>query len=99
MPKQTRFRTVRQELGLSQEAAGRLLGVTLQTAYRWDSGKFKTPEEMLGLLPILAGGQLPKPCKEAEAKGLNVPFLADHIRGCDACQRVLAYIRLKTGKL
>jgi transcriptional regulator with XRE-family HTH domain len=39
MPKQTRFRTVRQELGLSQEAAGRLLGVTLQTAYRWDSGK------------------------------------------------------------
>jgi transcriptional regulator with XRE-family HTH domain len=99
MPKETRFRSLRQKLGLSQEAAGRLLGVTLQTAYRWDSGKFKTPDEMLGLLPILAAGHLPKPCKEAESKGLNVPFLADHIRGCDACQRVLAYIRLKTGKL
>jgi transcriptional regulator with XRE-family HTH domain len=99
MPKPTRFRTVRQELGLSQEAAGRLLGVTLQTAYRWDSGKFKTPDEMLGLLPILAAGHLPKPCKEADSKGLNVQFLAEHIHGCVACQRVLAYIRLKTGKL
>jgi transcriptional regulator with XRE-family HTH domain len=99
MPKETQFRSLRQKLGLSQEAAGRLLGVTLQTAYRWDSGKFKTPDEMLGLLPILAAGHIPKPCKESESKGLNVPFLAEHVRGCDACQRVLAYIRLKTGKL
>ena len=89
------FKEVREELGLSQEKAARLLGVTLQTAYRWDNGKTGTPPEMILLLPMMVANKAPSWCKVAEKEGLSPAFLAGHIHGCDDCRVALAYINMK----
>jgi DNA-binding XRE family transcriptional regulator len=89
------FNEIREALGLSQERAARLLGVTLQTAYRWDNGKTDAPAEMMVLLPMMVANKAPSWCKVAEKEGLSPAFLAGHIPGCDECKLSLAYLNVK----
>jgi transcriptional regulator with XRE-family HTH domain len=90
-----RLRTVREKLGLSQEAAARLLNVSLQSVNRWERGKWEPStgnDTVLALLPILAAGEVPKPCATAKREGFNIAFLSRHVRGCPDCRLAVAYL-------
>ncbi len=72
-----RLRTVREKLGLSQEAAARLLNVSLQSVNRWERGKFEPTtgnDTVLALLPIIAAGGVPKPCAASRVTFAVVPI-------------------------
>lgn len=89
------LKAVREKLGLSTEAVSRLLGVSPKTVYRWEHGEFEASagnEAILQLIPMLAKGKVPQPCKEAQGRGLDVEFLSRHLRGCADCRLVFAYL-------
>ena len=98
MPKTTpnRLKAAREKLGLSQEAVARLLGVSLRSVTRWEAGEFESStggnDAILQLLPFLAEGKVPQPCKEARKHGLDTTFLAQHVRGCDQCRLAVLYL-------
>ena len=72
-----------------------MLGVSAKTVYRWEHGQFEASagnDAILQLIPILAKGKVPQPCKEAQGRGLDIEFLARHVRGCPDCRLVFAYL-------
>ena len=90
-----RLKAMRQKLEISQEAAARILNVSLQTVNRWERGKFEPStgnDTMLALLPILEAGGVPKPCAAAKRAGFDIEFLAKHVRGCPDCRVAVFYL-------
>ncbi len=89
-----KFKAIREKHHLSQMAVARLLGVSLKTVYRWETGGDASAgsDAILELIPILAAGKVPETCKDARKRGLDAAFLASHIPGCDDCRVFFAYI-------
>src|SRR5258708_33285964 len=90
-----KFKALREKHHRSQMAVARLLGVSLKTIYRWETGEGDASagnDAILELIPILASGKVPQVCKDARKHGLDASFLAGHIPGCDDCRVFFAYL-------
>src|SRR5258708_30828912 len=95
LPLSNLCKATRENLGLSQEAVARLLGVSLKSVYRWESGEIKASagnDAILELIPILAKGKVPEACKDARKHVLDPRFLATHVPGCADCRVFFRYI-------
>ena len=90
-----KLKALREKLGLSQEAAARLLNVSLKSVYRWENGKFEASagnDAILELLPILAQRKVPQACKDSRKHGFDTAFLAGHVRDCAECRLAILYL-------
>ncbi len=85
------FKTMREQLQLSQEHAAHLLGVTLMTVSRWERGLFQIPPEAF-LLSAIAKAKPPLPCAEGRRIGFDTGKLAAHAPGCKQCRDSVTYI-------
>jgi transcriptional regulator with XRE-family HTH domain len=95
--KETAFKRLRIKLGLTQKQCGDLLGYAPNTAIRYETARNPTPDWVMVLLPMLAAGEIPKPCKATAAiKWSDTQFLAGHIGRCPDCILALIYLRQKS---
>lgn len=102
MTKSKQLQELREKLGLTQEQIARLMGVSLQTVWRWLNSKDKkqeTPDYVFDLLPILARKDVPRFCADATAARREETFLAQHINGCKQCQMVIQFLKIKAEEL
>jgi DNA-binding transcriptional regulator YiaG len=95
MAKVSPLKNLRDKLGLTQQKVAYLMGVSLQTVWRWEhskDAKQEPPAYIFDLLPILAAGRVPDWCKDTVAAGYAVPFLAQHVLNCSQCKLVTTYL-------
>jgi transcriptional regulator with XRE-family HTH domain len=92
----SRLKALRGSLNLSQQALSNLLGVSLQTIWRWENQEFDFDPSLLNLIPILHSGKTPDWCDSTKKTRADVTALLPHIKGCEQCQMVLFYLDLKT---
>lgn len=97
--KASTFKALRDKLDLTQQKIAYLLGVSLQTVWRWEhstNAKQEPPDYVFDLLPILAAGKTPTWCKETAAAGCATSFLAQHVLSCKQCKLVVTYLAGRT---
>jgi transcriptional regulator with XRE-family HTH domain len=85
---------LREKLGLSQQALSQLLGVSLQTVWRWEKGKFEIDDAILRLIPELHAKRPPYWCEVGKSAAANdTKELADHLSsGCKQCRDVIYFL-------
>jgi transcriptional regulator with XRE-family HTH domain len=99
MAKISPLKAVRDRLDLTQQKIAYLLGVSVQTVWRWEHSqneKQEPPAYIFDLLPILAAGKTPEWCKETAAAGYSTTFLAQHVLNCKQCKLVVTYLEGRT---
>jgi len=90
------LKKLRDSLGLSQQALSNLLGVSLQTIWRWENQEFEFDPKLLNLIPILHSEKIPDWCDSTKKSRADVTTLLSHVKGCEQCQMVLFYLDSKT---
>jgi transcriptional regulator with XRE-family HTH domain len=90
------LKKLRGELGMSQQALSNLLGVSLQTVWRWENDQFDPGTEILRLIRMLHAGKIPDWCATAKGFELDVATLEKHVKTCDTCLMVMSYLNLKS---
>jgi|ERR1041385_584785 transcriptional regulator with XRE-family HTH domain len=90
------LKKLRESLSLSQQALSNLLGVSLQTVWRWENQEFEFNPKLLKLIPILNSETIPDWCDSTKKSRADVTTLLSHVKGCEQCQMVLFYLDLKT---
>ncbi len=90
------LKKLRESLSLSQQALSNLLGVSLQTIWRWENQEFEFNPKLLNLIPILHSEKVPDWCESTKKSRADVTTLLSHVKGCEQCQMVLFYLDLKT---
>jgi transcriptional regulator with XRE-family HTH domain len=82
-------------LGISQERAARLLGVSFSTLNAWATRKITLTDEMLraiGTLEVLHREEAPQWCKEGKKLVEDVAAIRKHSRTCEQCVTVVEYL-------
>jgi transcriptional regulator with XRE-family HTH domain len=92
----TNLKKLRVELKMSQQALSNLLGVSLQTVWRWENDQFDSGKEILQLVKMLHAGKVPDWCDTAKGFKLDVAALETHIKTCHTCLMVMSYLNLKS---
>lgn len=81
----------REELGITQEEAARLLNISKNTWIRWEQG-ISRPKELslwLDFLWYRNRGACPPPCNEARGQKIDGSFLAQHVPSCKQCWQMV----------
>jgi transcriptional regulator with XRE-family HTH domain len=90
------LKKLRESLSLSQQALSNMLGVSLQTIWRWENQEFEFNPKLVNLIPILHSGKTPDWCDSTKKSRADVTTLLPHVKGCEQCQMVLFYLDSKT---
>jgi transcriptional regulator with XRE-family HTH domain len=92
------LKKLRESLKLSQQTLSNLLGVSMQTIWRWehdDPPRVGGLGDILKIIPILQSGETPDWCAVTKKSHADVGLLTAHVGGCDRCKTVLQYLNLK----
>ena len=86
-------------LGLSQERAARLLGVSFSTFNAWANRKVEASKEMLRAIKTLAllhREEAPPWCKDGKKLVEDVAAIRKHSRTCETCLTAIEYLYRET---